>query len=62
MKPIPTLSADLIRELDADEGKLEIKPNDDVKAIMWKAGRRSLIDLLKYRLEKTEESNNVFKS
>lgn len=62
MKPLPTLSYDLIQEMDKDEGVLDIKPSMSDKEIMWRAGRRELINTLKARAEAPQMDYNVIPS
>lgn len=51
MKTIPPLSADLIDQLDKNEGQLRISHDTPHTEILWQAARRELIDDLKRALE-----------
>lgn len=51
MKELPTLSADLIRELTKDESDLNIHFGMDIKEVMYKAGRWSVLNELLHRLD-----------
>ncbi len=55
MKEIPVLSFDLINQLIKDESDLNITPTMGIAVIMYKAGRRSVLDELKVRLEYFEK-------
>jgi len=57
MKQIPALSHNLIKQMDEDEPKLVVKPTMNQDDIMYKAGRRSIIDELIYRQEYYENEN-----
>ena len=58
MKEIPMLSANLIEQLDEDEPKLSVKPGMSKDDIMYRAGRRSLIEELLVRQEYYEKNHN----
>ena len=61
MKQIPTLSADLIRQLAKDEPELSIKPDLTKAVIMFMAGRRAVIEELLVRQEyyDKQKSNEI---
>ena len=62
MKEIPILSVNLIEQLDKDEPVLTINPKMEKDEIMYKAGRRAIIDDLIYRLkyfENKEKANSI---
>jgi len=59
MKAIPVNSAELIEQLDKDEPLVNPKPGIDHDTFWYNAGRRSLIDDLKFRLQFTEEQLDI---
>ncbi len=50
MKELPILSANLIKELAKDESDLNIHFGMDIKEVMYKAGRWSVLNELLNRL------------
>lgn len=59
MEKLPSLTSELIRQLDADEGQLTVSPGMSMDKIMFQAGRRSLIDELLIKLEESKEEHQV---
>jgi len=58
LKEIPMLSSELIKQLDECESKLNIRPGLNIDIIMFRSGRRSIIDELKIRQEWHNNKNN----
>ena len=60
MNRLPRNSADLIRQLDENEGPLRVSPKDTLAEIHYKAGRRAVIDALLIKLEAFEAEQGHF--
>ena len=60
MNRLPRNSADLIRQLDENEGPLRVSPKDTEADIYHKAGRRAIIDELLVKLESFEAEQGNF--
>lgn len=59
MKEIPMSSVDLIKQLDTDEPALRIAPGLDFEVILYRAGRLSIIEDLKIRLNYTNNQKEM---
>lgn len=60
MDRLPRNSADLIRQLDENEGPLRVSPKDTQAEIHHKAGRRAVIDELLIKLDAFEAEQGQF--
>jgi hypothetical protein len=55
MKPVPTLSADLIRELNESYPERSPDPRDSEREVWMKAGERRAVRHLLARLERADD-------
>lgn len=53
---IPTLSSDLIEELNKQFPLTNPHPGEDIRSIMYRAGQRSVVEHLLLRLERSGEN------
>ena len=59
MRKLPMLTCDLIRQLDEEEGPLNVKVSSTMAEIQRNAGRRELIDSLVAMLNREQPHHKV---